>query len=115
MTAKRRPAEAERSTECDRDLLYIQELFHGLIRSRAREGGIAIPRRLPKLDRLMSEEVEPRWFPVPGMFGGFAFALRRDGVLPVLHVESWSRVADGSGMRHHVYPSQAILIEQGMV
>ncbi|MCU0617505.1 MAG: hypothetical protein MUD17_10560 [Gemmatimonadaceae bacterium] len=114
MTAQRRVAGGEGDTENDRDLLRIQELLHGLICSRAREGGIAIPRRLPKLDRAMADEVEPRWFPVPGMSGGFAYALRREGVVPVLHVESWSRVVDGFNLRHHVHPSQVILVEQGM-
>jgi len=115
MPTTRRLFEAKPSDEADRDLLRIQELFHGLIRSRAREGEIPIPRRLPNLERQMVDEAEPRWFPVPGMYGGFKYELRRDGVSPVLHVSSWSRVADGSGMRHHISPTQAILVEQGMV
>ena len=37
------------STALDREVLQVQELFHGLIRSRAKEGSLSIPRRLPKL------------------------------------------------------------------
>jgi hypothetical protein len=96
-------------------LARIQELFHGLIRSRARESGIPVPKRLPTLARIRAGEAEPRWFAVPGMYGGFAYRLHMRGGGPQLITESWSRVVGGSGMRHVITPTQVILEEEGMV
>ena len=96
-------------------LAQIQEHFHGLIRSRAREGGLPMPRHLPSLHDLRVDEAEPRWFAVPGMYGGFSFRLQAHANHPQLVTESWSRVADGSGMRHTITPTQVILDEQGFV
>lgn len=96
----------------DPELLRIQELFHGLIRSRAQEGGLSIPKRLPKLSRGMITETEPRWFPVPGMCGGFAFRLQERGTMLQLVADSWSRVAEGSELRHVVTAKEVLL---GMV
>ena len=93
----------------------MQELFHGLIRSRAREGRLPIPRRLPKLAELRIEAEEPVWFPVAGMYGGFAYRLVLNRGEIVLQVESWSRVSDGSGMRHRISPKEVVLEEEGFV
>jgi hypothetical protein len=70
------------------------ELFHGLIRSRAREGGIPIPRDLPDLDDLVLDDPEPKWFPVPGMYGGFSYQLQAGGNELQLVAESWTPVVD---------------------
>lgn len=96
-------------------LSRIQELFHGLIRSRAREGGLPVPRKLPQLDDLRVDEAEPRWWPMRGMYGGFAYQLRVRGTGLELLVESWSRVVEGSGMRHCITPTQVLLEEEGFV
>ncbi|MEI7956802.1 MAG: hypothetical protein WCJ66_16680 [Verrucomicrobiota bacterium] len=96
-------------------LARIQELFHGLIRSRAREGGIPMPKHLPSLHDLRVDEAEPRWFAVPGMYGGFSFRLQAHALGPRIVTESWCRVVDGSGMRHTITPTQVVLDEQGFV
>ena len=97
------------------ELAPIQELFHGLIRARAREGGLDVPSDLPELHVGLLRETEPRWFAVPGMTGGFAYRLSRDDGDVRLTAESWSRVVGGSGMRHLVTATQVILLERGFV
>ena len=108
-------SESEHDYSTDRVELYrIRELFHGLIRSRAREGEVPMPRKLPTL-RDLGVGDEPEWFPVDGMYGGFSYRLlRRNGKLELL-VESWSRVVEGSGMRHRVTSTQVLLEEAGFV
>lgn len=97
------------------DLLRIQELFHGLIRSRAREGGIPIPRNLPKLPATTSCTKEhEEWFAVPGMHGGFAYHLERDGELRLI-TSSWCRGAEGSGKRHKITKNEIRILEEGFV
>ena len=91
------------------EILQVQELFHGLIRSRAREGAIEVPAELPVLSRTMLTEAEPRWFAVPGMYGGFAYRMHdRDGRLELV-ADSWCRVVQGSEQRHVITAQQVIL------
>lgn len=110
-TAK--PPSLSTTREQDPELLCVQELFHGLIRSRAREGTVPIPKRLPRLNRELLEEREPRWFAVPGMYGGFSFRLKETGRKLELIAESWCRVVDGSERRHSVTSNQVILLDEG--
>ena len=104
-----------RSSPDQRALSQIRELFHGLIRSRACEGGIPIPQDLPELHHLVVDNPDPKWFPVPGMYGGFAYRLQSRGDGVQLVTESWSRVVGGSGMRHVITPTQVLLEEEGFV
>lgn len=55
------------------------------------------------------------WFPVPGMCGGFSYWFEEDGESPVLIVESWSRVVQGSGQRHEVTQDGTRLLDEGFV
>lgn len=96
-------------------LARVEALFHGLIRSRAREFGIAPPRRLPRIADVRAGDEEPEWFAVPGMYGGFAFRLTGRGEDLELVAESWNRVVSGSGKRHRVSPNQIVLVEEGFV
>lgn len=96
------------------DLKRLQELFHGLIRSRCREGGLPIP-RLPSLARQHPLKEAPAWFPVPGMTGGFSYWFDSDARKDTLIVESWSRVVGGSGLRHRITSLAVILEDQGFV
>jgi hypothetical protein len=99
----------------ERDLLQVQELFHGLIRSRAREGGIPVPPKLPELaitSQSTSEDGE--WFPVPGMYGGFSYRFEMEGELRLI-ASSWCRVAGGSGRRHAITTKEILLLEEGFV
>ena len=88
------------------ELARVQELFHGLIRARAREGGISIPRRLPKLEGATGTASEPSWFPISGMYGGFAYWLEWKEGEPRLHTQSWCRVVAGSGQYHLITCNQ---------
>jgi hypothetical protein len=98
-----------------KELLRIQELFHGLIRSRAREGRIKVPEALPEITSDLLAEAKPRWFAVTGMYGGFNYRLiEKDGHLELI-TESWSRVVGGSGMRHSITEKEIILREAGFV
>jgi hypothetical protein len=99
----------------DYRLLRIEARFHGLIRWRVAEGRLEQPTEPPPLDLRMLDEEEQRWFPVPGMCGGFAYRLRRRGDGLVLVTESWSRVVDGSGQRHIVTSSGVVLEAEGFV
>ncbi len=93
----------------------IQELFRGVIMSRVREGRLEVPRHMPRLSRNMLREKEVRWFPVPGMAGGFAYRMFLRGDVLELVAESWSRMADGSGMRHRITEKAALLEAEGFV
>lgn len=93
----------------------VQELFHGLIRARARGGGISAPRKLPKLIDATGTAADPVWFPVPGMYGGFAYWLEWQEDDPQLHAQSWCRVVSGSGQYHLITSKEVRLIDEGFV
>lgn len=90
----------------------IEAHFHALIHERAKD--LATDLELPLLPRDVPA-FEQRWFPVPGMYGGFAYELHDEAEMPVLMVESWSRVVGGSGQRHRVTPNSCVLVEEGFV
>ena len=71
--------------------------------------------RLPELEPLLEMDTPAFWFPVPGMYGGFACTLEARGALSSLTVESWCRVAGGSGQRHLVSAAGATLVDEGFV
>lgn len=98
-------------------LLRIEAGFHGVIRSRIKNLASKALLRLPVLEPLLELKLgaEPVWFGVPGMYGGFSYHLRSDGVEAVLVSESWCRVASGSGQRHEVTSAGAKLVEEGFV
>jgi hypothetical protein len=92
----------------------VESRFHDLIRLRAREFGLVCPEVLPTLDSVSTEEAEPEWFPLPGMYGGFAYWLA-DPSTGRLMVSSWSRVLGGSGQRHEVLATGFRLLDDGFV
>ncbi len=67
--------------ERDSELLLIQELFHWLTPSRAQEWSFPVPKRPPKLSRIMLRESDPRYYQVPGMRAGLALGLQERGRL----------------------------------
>ncbi|MBN3773711.1 ankyrin repeat domain-containing protein [Burkholderia sp. Se-20378] len=100
----------------DETLCDIQRHFHDMIRGRiARLRVDAL--RLPELEPLLEldAQAERVWFAVPGMYGGFGYALRNDGAAAVLVSESWSRVVGGSGQRHEITARGSTLVEEGFV
>lgn len=60
---------------------------------------------------LAIEAMETLWLPYPRMYGGFSISLHRNRI----HVESWSRVVDGSGQAHVITESGCVLVEEGYV
>jgi hypothetical protein len=96
-------------------LLKIQTHFHDVIVARTdrliQQHGI----RLPELEPLLEYDATKFWFPVPGMYGGFAYQLENDGVNAKLISESWCRVVGGSGQRHEITSSGSKLVDEGFV
>lgn len=96
------------------DLAAIERHFHALIRERCAalvdEHGVA----LPSIAGLAVGADKPAWFPVPGMYGGFAYRLAIEEGKVALVVESWSRVIEGSEQRHVVTENGYRLAESGL-
>ncbi|MCA8298222.1 ankyrin repeat domain-containing protein [Burkholderia sp. AU30198] len=100
----------------DDTLRAIQRHFHEMMLGRiARLRVDAL--RLPELEPLLEldAQAERVWFAVPGMYGGFDYALREDGAAAVLVSASWWRVVDGSGQRHEITARGCTLVEEGFV
>lgn len=81
-------------------LLKIQQNFHDVIRGRVEELVEEHNLRLPELKPLLELKRPHMYFAVPGMYGGFSYALEVQGVNAKLVASSWCRVAGGSGQRH---------------
>ncbi len=102
-------------------LLKIQHHFHEVICGRADELVREHALRLPELEPLLELPAPPEpetltmWFPVPGMYGGFAFDLVAEGVDAKLLTESWCRVSGGSGQRHEITSAGSHLVDEGFV
>lgn len=96
-------------------LIKIQLNFHEVIKGRI---DLELPNhelRLPELEPLLELEKPEMWFPVPGMYGGFSYALESEGVNAKLISNSWSRVDEGSGQRHEITSRGSQLVEEGFV
>ncbi|WP_174982566.1 ankyrin repeat domain-containing protein [Burkholderia lata] len=100
----------------DETLSDIQRHFHDMIRGRIAHLRVDAL-RLPELEPLLEldAQAERVWFAVPGMYGGFGYALRNDGAAAVLVSESWSRVVGGSGQRHEITARGSTLVDEGFV
>ena len=70
---------------------------------------------LPRLSAPADATTGPAWFPIPGMYGGFSFGWADRTGEPMLVVESWSRVVEGSGQRHHIDADKCVLVDEGFV
>jgi hypothetical protein len=94
------------------DVLHaLRHHFHEVIRGRVADLVDEQRLRLPELD-VLTELTEPdMWFAVPGMYGGFRYALHGRE----LEVESWIRVVGGSGERHRVTVGGAVRTAAGFV
>lgn len=88
-------------------LAAIERRFHELIRARAPDS-VRPDLVLPTLEGLTATESAPAWFPVPGMYGGFAYWLDESGNELVLRAASWSRVVSGSEEVHLVTSTSCV-------
>lgn len=59
----------------------------------------------------LAEHGDRVWFPIPGMMGGFAVELFNGR----LHVDSWSRMAAGSGRAYVITERRTTLVDEGFV
>lgn len=89
----------------DEELKVIEQFFHDLIWERA---GWLLNKPhnkdlvLPKLSMDLLNSKERKYFPAPGMYGGFSYNLViKDNEL-TLYSSSWCRVAWGSDQRHRI-------------
>lgn len=100
----------------DETLRAIQRHFHDMILGRIAHLRVDAL-RLPELEPLLEldAQADSMWFGVPGMYGGFGYALRADGAAAVLESRSWSRVVGGSGQRHEITARGCTLVEEGFV
>lgn len=96
-------------------LLKIQSNFHEVIRGRIDKELPNHSLRLPELEPLLELERAQTWFPVPGMYGGFNYRFEATDVNAKLVVESWCRVAEGSGQRHEITSRGSRLVAEGFV
>lgn len=96
-------------------LLKVQTHFHVVIRGRVEELVQEHQLQLPELEPLLELDDAEMWFPVPGMYGGFSYRLEKFTVEAKLVVESWCRVAGGSGQRHEITSMGSQLVAEGFV
>ena len=84
-------------------LRAIHAHFTALVAERAAAFQARMPPEgVPPLTEDLLGRTEPEWLPVPGMYGGFAYRLVKEGDTYRLQVNSWSRVIDGSGQEHEI-------------
>jgi len=111
----RKPSDQHFSEE---DLAIIEANFHNLIRYRCRRAPESLvwldQQELPKITNDLLQNKEIQWFPVAGMYGGFAYALFDYGE-PVIMTDSWSRIIGGSGEQHRVSVGEVRLVAEGFV
>lgn len=93
----------------------IQYHLHSLIMEIAGELVRNHELRLPQIRVLIEHSDCNMWFPIPGMYGGFNIILNRDNEGVFLIAESWSRVAEGSGMRHKINQHGINMLDEGFV
>lgn len=95
--------------------MVVQNHFHAVIVGRAAKLIEDSLLMLPQLAPMLEVTESDWWFAVPGMYGGFAYRLKRDGEQPLLVSESWCRVVGGSGERHEIDANGSRLVESGFV
>ena len=99
-------------------LKAIEKNFHAVVMERAgdlvKEHVLALPALSFPLQP--KDPNEPKaWFPVPGMYGGFAYWFEGRGDDVKLIVESWCRVVEGSGQRHEITAKGSKVVAEGFV
>ena len=88
------------------------EHLERLVESRvASFGSKPVPLRHVSTEVVAQEDLRPLWFAVPGMHGGFSIEVFKGR----LFVESWSRVAEGSGQAHVITTGSTVLVDEGFV
>ena len=99
----------------EEQLKAIQNHFHGLIHLISRGLAESENVSMPTITDLRNSGIKESWLPIPGMYGGFSYKLTEIAGEPVLVVESWSRILEGSGQRHEITGAGYVLLEEGFV
>jgi hypothetical protein len=84
--------------------------LHALIGERTRSLD-PVPYRDVPTELVAIEDIRPLWFPYPQMYGGFSISVYQGR----LFVESWCRVAEGSGQAHVITERGCVLVDEGFV
>jgi len=102
---------SEVCVKTENELMEIQKHFHRLINERAekmvKENNVI----LPVIDEKCINVKQ--WIPIPGMYGGFSYILKNESGVYNLYVESWCRIAEGSGQAHTINKNGYVLTEEG--
>lgn len=98
-------------------LTAIERRFHDVINERCHflKWAKNPDREMPRIEVDLFVQGAHEWFPVPGMYGGFAYSLDLVNGELALTVESWCRVVEGSGQRHLITPERTELVKEGFV
>jgi hypothetical protein len=84
-------------------LRAIHAHFTALVAERAAEFQARMPPEgVPPLTEDLLGRTEPEWLPVPGIYGGFAYRLVKEGDTYGLRADSWCRIMEGSGRAHEI-------------
>ena len=104
-------------SDSEASLAAVEARFHELIKTRAREfvgeREFELPSLALQLD--LDDETGRAWYPVDGMYGGFAYAWDPEHVGERLIVESWCRIVGESGQQHAVTADATELLDEGFV
>lgn len=109
----------------EEDLRKVENNLHQLLEDATKDEHIARYRPewakanngidLPIISNEMLSETKPRWFTIPGMYGGFAYALFDEDGEPTIRTESWCRIVGGSGQAHEITTTTIKLIAKGFI
>ena len=98
------------------DLKKIQKYFHELILERNINNEPFLEMENKKLPTITNKiRGKEKWYPVPGMYGGFKYHLTEKNGRPMLISESWCRIVGGSGQRHEITTDDCVCVEEGFV
>lgn len=96
-------------------LVAVQGHFDDLVRSTVASYQGVESIAPPTLSKAEITSMERPYLAVDGMYGGFTYWLEETGGGKQLIVESWSRVIEGSGLRHSITPAGVTLLDRGFV
>lgn len=102
-----------------KDLEKIEQHFHALLFQTAKDLRLEQYRgkwsKLPAITNDLSNDTTIRFFTIPGMYGGFAYALYSRDDAPVLVTNNWIRICEGSGQEHEITVNGTMMVSHGFV
>lgn len=110
------------------ELIALEKRFHEVIIDRAKSMKLSWAddpnKELPIITSDLVDKEYPdtgkgiftcvcEYFPVPGMYGGFAYRVRTEDGVPTIQAESGVRVCDGAEQAHLITPDKITLVDAG--